>query len=67
MSHQPDVLRDLAERLKREPRGQRFAGEIVIGDEVHEIPRAELVAAYDAGVLDLDRVSTALLLGKVCP
>ena len=63
MIHQPDVLRDLGARLKRSP-ASRSEEEWTFGDEVHEIPRDELVRAYDGGILELDRFATGLLIAK---
>jgi hypothetical protein len=64
MSRDPEVLRDLAERLKRTPRPSVVDPNWTFGDEVHEIPRDELVRAYDGGVLELDRFATGVLIAR---
>jgi hypothetical protein len=49
-------------RLRREQLAPFVPG--IAGDVVHEIPREDLVAAHDAGVLLLDRECTARLLAE---
>jgi hypothetical protein len=55
-SHAPEVLRDLCDRLRRESRPRQSPG--VAGDVVHEMPREDLVLAYNGRILELDRVCT---------
>ena len=64
MSHQPDVLRDLGERLKRDRQVRPLDANWTFSDDVHEIPRDELVRAYDAGILELDRFATGVLIAR---
>jgi len=64
MSHQPDVLRDLGNRLKRDRGARAIDANWSFGDEVHEIPRDELVRAYDGGILELDRFATGVLMAR---
>jgi hypothetical protein len=65
-SHAPEVLRDLATRLRREVgraeymwRAQR--GEL--GAELHMLERSDVEAAAGAGVLQIDRALTLELAG----
>jgi len=65
-SHAPEVLRALAERLRREhhagvrPWLQAAAG-VEISSEVHELERLDIELAIGHGVLELDRAVTAVL------
>jgi hypothetical protein len=57
--HDTQVLAELCARIRRAPRPLEGPG--VSSSRVHELPRAELIAAYDAGILELDREATARL------
>ena len=57
-SHPPEVLRDLAERLRRQSRPPAPSTSASCSGVLHEITREELAAAVAAGVLELDHAAT---------